>query len=150
MRDLKKSITIVLADDDPEDRLLLSQALAEVEPHSDLHCVGNGEELLDYLWGRGPYSDRTSAPPPSLILLDLNMPKKNGWEALQEIRADPALAHVPVILLTTSRMQEDIARSYALGANSFITKPATFAGLVTLMQTLSKYWLETVQLPDRE
>ena len=143
-------ITILLADDDPEDRLLLSEALAEVRSGSDLHWVENGEELLDYLWRRGCYSDAASAPPPNLILLDLNMPKKNGWEVLKEIRADPALAHIPVVVLTTSRMPEDVTRSYALGANSFISKPSTFVGLVDLMQTLSKYWMETVQLPGKE
>lgn len=150
MREPQQPITILVADDDPEDRLLLTEALAEVQAHSDVRWVENGEELLDYLWRRGRYTDLASAPCPSLILLDLNMPKKNGWEALTEIRADAALAHVPIVVLTTSRAQEDVLRSYALGANSFITKPSTYAGLVDFMQGISTYWREAVQRPGEK
>jgi CheY-like chemotaxis protein len=102
---------------------------------------------MDYLYQRGKYADLNLAPRPGLILLDLNMPKKDGREALREIKADPQLKHIPVVVLTTSKAEEDIYRSYELGANSYITKPVTFASLVEVMKTLGKYWFEIVELP---
>ncbi|MDQ3959432.1 MAG: response regulator, partial [Pseudomonadota bacterium] len=114
----------------------------------DLHFVTNGEELMDYLYRRGRYADMATSPRPGLILLDLNMPKKDGREALQEIKADPNLRRIPVVILTTSEAEEDVYRSYDLGANSFITKPVTFESLVELMRVMGRYWIELVELPS--
>jgi len=108
----------------------------------------DGEELMDYLCRRGKFSDPESAPRPGLILLDLNMPKKDGREALKEIKSDPDLKQIPIVVLTTSKADEDIYRSYNLGVNSYITKPVSFEGLVEVMKALSLYWFEIVRLPD--
>jgi CheY-like chemotaxis protein len=142
-----KPIVILLADDDEEDRMLTSDALEESRVVNDLRFVEDGEELLEYLYQRGRYADPDSAPSPGLILLDLNMPKKDGREALREIKADPNLRRIPVIVLTTSKAEEDIYRTYDLSAASYITKPVTFERLVEVVRTLGKYWLEIVELP---
>jgi CheY-like chemotaxis protein len=139
-----------MADDDPDDCMLARDALAESRLANDLHFVSDGEELMDYLYQRGKYSVPGSAPRPSLILLDLNMPKKDGREVLNELKSDPDLRQIPVLVLTTSQAEEDILRSYYLGANSYITKPVTFSSLIEVMQTLSKYWFEIVELPSQE
>jgi CheY-like chemotaxis protein len=140
-----KAIKILLAEDDPDDRLLLQEALQEGRLANELTCVADGEELLDYLHQRGRY--RGGAPRPGLILLDLNMPKLDGREALRAIKADPSLRQIPIVVLTTSKAEEDVLRSYDLGANSFITKPVTFQSMVDLMRVLGRYWLEIVELP---
>ncbi|MDY6900120.1 MAG: response regulator, partial [Cyanobacteriota bacterium] len=106
-----------------------------------------GEELMDYLYCRGKYANPENASPPGLILLDLNMPKKDGREALKEIKTNPTFRHIPVVVLTTSKAAEDIQLSYSLGANSFIIKPVTFASLVEVMKTIGKYWFDIVELP---
>ena len=137
---------ILMAEDDADDRLLAKDALAECELAGDLHFVENGEELLDYLLQRGKYSEQ-NAPRPRLILLDLNMPRKDGREALREIKANAALRPIPVVVMTTSRADTDIDRIYELGANSFITKPTRFAALVEMMKVLRLYWFDTVELP---
>ncbi|MEA2236908.1 MAG: hypothetical protein QOC81_1632 [Thermoanaerobaculia bacterium] len=142
-----KPIVILLADDDEEDRMLTSDALIESRVVNDLRFVEDGEELLDYLHQRGRYSDPALAPSPGLILLDLNMPRKDGREALKEIKADPHLRRIPVIVLTTSKAEEDIFRTYDLGANSFITKPVHFNALVEVMKEIGRYWIEIVELP---
>lgn len=142
-----KPITILMADDDPDDRMLAKEALDEARLANVLHFVEDGEQLLDYLHRRGPFVDLKDQPYPGLILLDLNMPKKDGREALQEIKADPHLRRIPVVVLTTSKAEEDILRTYDLGVNSFIIKPVTFESLVNTMETLAKYWFEIVQLP---
>lgn len=142
-----KPITILLADDDPDDRQLAKDALGESRLANGLHMVENGEELMDYLYQRGKYSDPATAPRPGLILLDLNMPKKDGREALKEIKADPSLRRIPIVVLTTSKAEEDIYRTYDIGVSSFITKPVSFDGLVDLMKMLGKYWFEIVELP---
>ena len=141
--------TILLAEDDPDDRLLTRQAMEKSELGVDLRFVEDGEELVDYLRRRGRFADVRISPRPRLILLDLNMPRKDGREALREIKSDPALRDIPIVILTTSKAEEDIARTYQLGANSFITKPARFSLLVTAMKTLGKYWLGIVQLPHQ-
>jgi len=143
-----KPIVILLADDDEEDRMLTSDALIESRVVNDLRFVEDGEELLDYLHQRGRYSDPAAAPSPGLILLDLNMPRKDGREALREIKADPSLRRIPVIVLTTSKAEEDIFRTYDLGANSFITKPVHFNALVEVMKEIGRYWIEIVELPN--
>ena len=107
----------------------------------------DGEELLDYLRRRGKYADPKESPRPGLVLLDLNMPRKDGREALREIKSDPKLRDIPVVVLTTSKAEEDIARSYNLGVNSYITKPVKFSALVEVMKALGKYWFEIVELP---
>ena len=142
-----KPIVILLADDDEEDRMLTADALAESRVVNDLRFVEDGEELLDYLHHRGRYSGAGSSPTPGLILLDLNMPRKDGREALREIKADADLRRIPVVVLTTSKAEEDIYRTYDLGANSFITKPVSFDGLVAVMRDLGRYWIEIVELP---
>ena len=144
--DLARPITILLADDDEEDRMLTSDALNESRVVNDLKFVEDGEDLLDYLYRRGKY-DADSAPRPGLILLDLNMPRKDGREALKEIKADPDLRRIPIVVLTTSKAEEDIYRTYDLGANSFIAKPVKFESLVTLMKEIKRYWIEIVELP---
>ena len=136
-------IIILMADDDADDRILAKEALEESRVLNDLRFVEDGEELMEYLNQRGQYSD---APRPGLILLDLNMPKKDGRESLAEIRKDPQFNGVRVIVLTTSKAEEDIYRSYNLGAASYITKPVTFEALVEVIRTLGKYWLEIVEL----
>jgi CheY-like chemotaxis protein len=144
-------ITILLADDDPDDRQLCTEALHESRLHNELYTVADGEELLDFLRRRGRYAPDAPgalpAPRPGVILLDLNMPRMDGREALRELKADPALRSIPVIVLTTSKAEEDIYRSYDLGVNSFITKPVTFAALVDVMCALGRYWFEIVELP---
>jgi CheY-like chemotaxis protein len=142
-----KSITILLADDDADDRMLAQDALKESRLANDLRFVENGEELMDYLRRQGRFADAAASPTPGLILLDLNMPRKDGREALREIKSDPALRHIPIVVLTTSKAEEDIYRTYDLGVNSFITKPVTFDGLVNVMRTLGTYWFEIVELP---
>ena len=143
-----RPITILIADDDADDRMMASEALEESRLANDLRFVEDGEELLDYLYSRGRFAGEGAAPRPGLILLDLNMPRKDGREALREIKSDPALRSIPVVVLTTSKAEEDIYRTYDLGVNSFITKPVQFEGLVEVMRTLGKYWFEIVELPD--
>ena len=143
----RKPITILMADDDPEDRMLTKDGFEESRLANDLRFVEDGEELMDYLYRRGKFSDPAQSPRPGLILLDLNMPRKDGREALAEIKADPDLRSIPVVVLTVSKAEEDIVRSYDLGANSYITKPVTFSDLVEALKTLSMYWFEIVELP---
>ena len=140
-------ITILMADDDADDRRLTRDALEESRLANDLRFVENGEELLDYLRHQGKYTNVETAPRPGLILLDLNMPRKDGRTALKEMKADPDLRQIPVTVLTTSKADEDIFRSYDLGVNSYIVKPVTFEALVDILQTLEKYWFEIVELP---
>jgi CheY-like chemotaxis protein len=143
-------ITILMAEDDPDDRFLAQEALEEARLANDLHFVKNGEELMDYLYHRGEYAEASISPVPGLILLDLNMPRKDGRQALQEIKADAALRRIPVVVLTTSKAEEDILRSYDMGASAYITKPVTFDSLVGVMRVLGEFWLEIVQLPVEE
>jgi CheY-like chemotaxis protein len=143
-----RPITILMADDDADDRDLAREALAESRLLNELHSVNDGAELLDFLRHEGRYADKPT-PRPDLILLDLNMPKIDGREALAALKKDPALRSIPVVVLTTSRAEEDVARSYDLGANSFISKPVTFAGLVDVMRELGRYWVVIVELPER-
>jgi CheY-like chemotaxis protein len=147
MRIGRKPIVILLADDDEEDRMLACDALAESRLSNDITCVTDGEDLMDYLHRRGKYAPPAEAPRPGLILLDLNMPKKDGREALREIKADPELRQISVVVLTTSKAEEDIYSSYDSGASSFISKPVTFEGLVEVMKGLGRYWFEIVDLP---
>jgi CheY-like chemotaxis protein len=140
-------ITILMADDDADDRRLTQEAFEEGRLINDLRFVENGEQLLEYLRKEGAYAPPAEAPRPGLILLDLNMPRKDGRTVLKEIKSDPALRQIPVCVLTTSKADEDIYKSYDLGVNSYIVKPVTFEALVDIFQTLEKYWFEIVELP---
>ena len=143
---IAKTITILMADDDVDDRLLAQEALAENKLANDLHFVENGEELLDYLYQRGKFNE-DNAPKPGLILLDLNMPKMDGREALKQLKSNADFRRIPVIVLTTSKSEEDIIKSYDLGVNSFISKPVTFQELVEVTKHIGNYWFGIVELP---
>jgi CheY-like chemotaxis protein len=140
-------ITILIADDDEEDRMLAHKALVCARLANDVRFVADGEELMAYLQRRGPYAE-ADAPRPGLLLLDLRMPRKDGFQCLREIRLDPELRRIPVLILTTSSAEEDVFRGYDLGVNSFISKPVSFSGLVDAMQAIGRYWLEIVELPS--
>jgi CheY-like chemotaxis protein len=141
-------ITILMADDDPDDREMTREAFEESRLANDLRFVEDGEELLDYLQRRGKYADPASSPRPGLILLDLNMPRMDGREALARIKADPSLKRIRVVVMTTSKAEEDIVRSYDLSAASYISKPVKFERLVEVVKAIGQYWLEIVELPD--
>ncbi|MEO7299106.1 MAG: response regulator, partial [Verrucomicrobiota bacterium] len=147
MKDSGKLITIVLADDDPDDRELAMDAFKECHLANQVHFVEDGEQLMDYLLRRGKYEDLKDQPLPGLVLLDLNMPRKDGREALREIKANPDLRRIPIVVLTTSKAEEDILRTYDLGVNSYVTKPVTFQSLVDTVKVMGKYWFEIVELP---
>lgn len=142
-----KPITILMADDDADDRQMTLEAFEESRLANDLRFVEDGAQLMDYLFRRNQFADPAKSPRPGLILLDLNMPKKDGREALREIKADPRLRNIRVVVMTTSKAEEDIVRTYDLGAESYVTKPVTFTSLVEVVRTLGKYWLEIVELP---
>lgn len=135
-----------MADDDPDDRMLAKEAFEENRLSNTLVFAENGEEVMDYLHCRGRFAG-SDCPRPGLILLDLNMPRKDGREVLRELKADAVLRRIPVIILTTSEAEEDILNSYDLGVNSFITKPVSFEDLVKVVRTLGNYWFEIVELP---
>ena len=140
-------VHVVLAEDDEDDRVLLEDALKESVFAAKVYFVGDGEELLDFLHQRGRYAGRRGKPLPCLVLMDLNMPRKTGSEALSEIRADARLRHLPVVILTTSSSHDDITKNYAQGANSFITKPSSYDELVNMLNVLHRYWFGVVRLP---
>ncbi|RMH57786.1 MAG: response regulator [Bacteroidetes bacterium] len=143
-------VVILLADDDPDDLLLTTRALRKNRLVNEIKTVEDGEELMDYLLRRGAYAAPGAAPRPGVILLDLNMPRKDGREALQEIKSDPELRRIPVVVLTTSQAERDIIQSYDLGVNAFITKPVTFEGLANAIKVLGDFWFEIVRLPPVE
>ncbi|SHH92587.1 Response regulator receiver domain-containing protein [Chryseolinea serpens] len=138
--------SILMADDDPDDRMLVKEALEENNLRNPIHFVEDGTELLDYLHRRGRFITE-KAPKPALILLDLNMPKMDGREALHYIKSDPSLRRIPVVVLTTSKAEEDIVKTYDLGVNSFICKPVRFDELVEVTREIGNYWFGTVALP---
>lgn len=143
----QRHLDILLVDDDPGDCRLVQETLGEGRRVSKVHVVNDGDEALDYLKGRGAHK---KAARPDLVLLDLNMPRKDGREALKELKSDPKLRRIPVVVLTTSKAEEDVVRSYDLGVNSFITKPVDFQQFVDVVKTLTQYWLQLVQLPPRQ
>lgn len=148
--DEKNGIVILMADDDDDDYFFTEKALRQSRLINTLCRVKDGEELLEYLLQRGRYENKSEeCQRPGIILLDLNMPKMDGREALKEIKNHPELKDIPVVVFTTSKAEEDIYRSYQLGVNSFITKPVTFEGLTEVMKALGKYWFEIVELPKR-
>jgi two-component system response regulator len=143
-------IIILMAEDDPDDRLLVKDAFVESHVVNHLLFVEDGVQLINYLRAQDEFANRKDFPMPDLILLDLNMPRKDGREALEEIKADPQLRHIPVVVLTTSKAEEDILRSYDIGAAGYISKPVTFDGLVKVIQVLKEYWVQIVRLPTRQ
>lgn len=147
MTSSRRPIVILIADDDADDRQLTRDALSESRVINNLHEVADGEQLMDYLFRRGEFADPDVSPRPGLILLDLSMPKKDGREALAEIKSDPELRQIPVVVMTTSSAEEDVCRSYDLGASSYVTKPVSFAALVEVMKGIARYWFEIVELP---
>jgi len=138
---------VLVADDDEDDRLLIGNALHAAREGLRVEFVGNGEELLAYLRREGDYADPARAPRPHLVLLDLNMPRMDGWEALVALRGDPALAPVPVVVLTTSHADGDVANAYRAGANSYLAKPPSFDSLLESMRLLVHYWFDSARLP---
>ncbi len=142
-----RPITILIADDDEDDRLLTAEALQVSRLRNDLRFVNDGEELIAYLRREGPYADPARSPRPGLVLLDLNMPRMDGREALQVIKQSPDLRRIPIVVLTTSKAEEDMIRTYDLGCSGYVTKPVTFLSLVELMKALSRYWFEIVEIP---
>jgi CheY-like chemotaxis protein len=144
MSSLGKSPTILVADDDEDDRLFVTRAWKAIRPMDQLRFVEDGEQLIDYLSRGGKYKDPVLAPVPSLIFLDLNMPIKDGREALREIKSNPKLRNIPIVVLTTSSAEEDISQSYDFGANSYITKPSTLVGLAEAFEVLGRYWIDIV------
>ncbi len=142
----KEPVVILMADDDDDDFMLTQKALKASKLLNELVRVRDGEELMDYLLGRGDFKD-TVTKRPGIILLDLNMPRKDGREALKEIKENQNLHDIPVVVFTTSKAEEDVIRSYQLGVNSFITKPVTFNNLLNVMSSLGRYWFEIVELP---
>ena len=144
-----ETVVVLMADDDEDDREMAAEAFAESHLVNDLRFVTDGAELLDYLYQRNEFADPALSPRPGIILLDLNMPRMNGHEAMAVIKKDPDLRSIPIVVLTTSQAEADILASYNLGANSFITKPVRFNELVRVLQTLGDYWLQIVRLPGK-
>jgi CheY-like chemotaxis protein len=144
----RRPITIVVADDDPDDRMMIEEAFEENRLHNSLAFVEDGEELIDYLRAEGKYVHLGERPNVGVVLLDLNMPRMDGREALEVMKASSDLRHIPVVVLTTSKAEEDILRTYGLGVSSFITKPVTFDALVEVVRIIGRYWFEIVELPS--
>ena len=138
---------ILVAEDDEDHYLLIREAFETSDPFIKLHRVKDGEELMDYLLMRESSLNPPQASQPDVILLDLNMPRKDGREALKEIKSHPNLRTIPVVVLTTSKFYEDVLQSYQSGANSYLIKPLSFHQWVALAKIFNEYWFETVQLP---
>jgi CheY-like chemotaxis protein len=150
MSNENRLFTILMVDDDPDDRLLFKEACSEVRLRNSLEFLENGEQLVDCLKRQGDYADLEGEPYPGIILLDLNMPLKDGREALEEIKADPKLRHIPIIVLTTSKDEDDILSSYGLGASSYIVKPISLDRLMRVVNSIGEYWVEIVEVPSAE
>jgi CheY-like chemotaxis protein len=146
----RKKTVLLMADDDDDDCLLMEDAVREVFKSESFHCLPDGQELMDYLLRRGIYTDDEKFPPPDLILLDLNMPRKNGFETLKEIKEHPELRAIPILIFSTSKEQEQIELCYKLGANSYITKPMSFEDLVKTVKCVADYWFGITELPLSE
>ena len=145
----RSSAVVLLAEDNPGEQALVERALRRSELHYVLRTVCNGEEALDYLYRRGQFADPADAPVPDLVLLDLNMPKVDGLLVLQTMKGDAALKTIPAVILTTSKAEEDVMRSYQRGCNSFLTKPFELAEFTRELQAVASYWLNLVTLPPK-
>ncbi len=139
---------MLCAEDDPDDRMLMRDAIAECDFLDGVQFVDDGADLLAYLRRQGSYADPERSPRPGIVVLDLNMPRVDGREALRQIKGDPDLRSIPVVILTTSSAPSDIATTYQFGASSFITKPSSYSELVNVVAELRRYWFETVRLPS--
>ncbi len=148
MENENRLFTILMVDDDPDDRLLFKEACEEVRLRNPLQFLENGEQLVDFLKRQGNYASHADEPYPGIILLDLNMPLKDGREALEEIKADKDLRHIPIIVLTTSKDEDDILSSYGLGASSYIVKPISLDRLMRVVNSIGEYWVEIVEVPS--
>jgi len=146
MNEQNKFFNILIAEDDSDDTVLVQSAFQEFDSAYNLFSVQDGVELLEYLRNQQRYLDSTSAPRPDLILLDLNMPRMDGRQALAEIKADPYLRSIPVVVLSNSDLREDILRTYDLGGAGFIVKPQTFEDMLEVVKVINQYWFEVVQL----
>ena len=142
-----KKPVVLLAEDNPAEQRLAQRALKQGQLQCELRIVSDGKEVMDYLLHHPPYDKAELAPRPHLLLLDLNMPKLDGRQVLQGIKSNPALATIPVVVLTTSKQEQDILQSYHLGCNSFINKPVDVHEFFNMMRELSRYWLDLVLLP---
>ena len=142
-----RPIEILLIEDNPGDVDLTKEALLDAKVRNRLHVVDDGAKAIDFLFKRGDYAD---APRPDIILLDLNLPKKDGRQVLAEIKAEPQLADIPVVILTTSQAEEDILRSYQLHANCYITKPVDFKQFLKVVKSIEEFWLTIVKLPNHK
>ena len=149
MDSTQKILNILIAEDDEDYYLLTKEALQQVQLSDNIRWVKDGEEAMDYLLRQGLYTNPLDSPRPDIILLDLNMPKKDGREVLKEMKANPELGSIPVIVLTTSREERDVIQSYQTGVNSFIRKPLSYNRLVEILKVFRQYWLETVELPKK-
>lgn len=145
-----KRVVLLMAEDDDDDFNLAKDALQEVRIANQLQRVNNGEELIEYLEGKAKYSDRSTSPLPNIIFLDLNMPKMDGREALAMIEKKAIHRQIPIVIMTTSQAEQDIFETYKLGANSYVRKPVSFAGLVDVMKSIGNYWFTVVELPNNE
>lgn len=145
---LIKKLNVLVAEDDADDRLLIEKAFQDGSSLGQLVCVENGVELIKYLRRDTPYDNSEKYPTPQIVLLDLNMPKKDGRQTLKEIKEDMELSKIPVIVLSTSKQQEDIDYMYRLGTNSYIAKPSSFEELMKVAGEIESYWLKTVELPS--
>lgn len=143
-----KAKSILMVEDDPDDIYLIGEAIDECQLDARVFIVQDGEELMDFLYNRGKFLSKEKYPHPDLILLDLNMPRKDGREALKEIKQDPLLRGIPVVVLTTSKSEKDLETMYALGASGFVTKPVSFTGLRESIEKIGNYWLSAVSLPE--
>lgn len=142
-----RPVTLLIADDDADDRMMIREAIEENRMQNDVRFVNDGAELLEYLRRQGKYSNPAHSPLPGLILLDLNMPKVDGRTALREIKQDPSLRQIPIVVLTTSKAEEDVSSARHLGVDSFVTKPVTFSALVEMIRDLGRYWFQIVDIP---
>jgi len=141
---------ILMVDDDVDDCMLVRDALCEIGSAHDLRFANDGEELFEYLERRGKFAGPDRAPRPDLILLDLQMPRKNGRESLKQLKSEPAWRRIPVVVLTTSTAADDVNYAYETGVNSYVTKPTTFRTLVEAVRLITTYWLELVEPPHSD
>ncbi|HZQ70791.1 MAG TPA: response regulator [Terriglobales bacterium] len=144
---MKHTPEILMVDDNPADIDLTSEVLAQSEAHFHVNAVNDGAEALSYLRRQGKYA---KAPLPDLVVLDLNLPREDGCEVLSNMKADPSLAKIPVVIFTTSQANSDITRSYKLGANCYLKKPGNLPEFVAVVQSMAQFWLGFASLPQRE
>ncbi len=146
----RNRLVLMMVDDDEDDCILVNEALKAACSGCTFRCVGDGEEILEYLHRSGRYKDVESSPVPDLILLDLNMPRMGGREVLKKLKTEPRFRAIPVIILTTSKELDDVKACYDLGANSYITKQPSFDEVVSSIKTLMEYWIEVATLPRKK